>query len=88
MARQRGRLQLEESDMRLTMNMGKMANGLCSRATIEKTEHLVQTPHAAVREEKKRGVEFSAHQMVKAAIERHSARLLQNHTPGYLPLPK
>jgi len=38
MARQGGRVQLEQSDMRLALNMAKMAKGGFSRATVEETQ--------------------------------------------------
>jgi len=85
MARQGGRVQLEQSDMRLALNMAKMAKGGCSRAAVEETQYLIKKPHAEVREEKKRGVDFPGHNKVKAAIARHPAMLHPNQTPGCLP---
>jgi len=85
MARQGGRVQLEQSDMRLAFNMGKMAKKGFSRAAIKKTKYLIKKPHAEVREEKKRGVEFPGHNKVKAAIQRHPAMLRQNQMSGCLP---
>jgi hypothetical protein len=85
MARQGGRVQLEQSDMRLALNMAKMAKGGISRAAIEETQQLIKKPRAEVREEKKRGVEFPGHNKVKAAIERHPAMFRENHTDGCLP---
>jgi hypothetical protein len=84
-AMQGGHVQLEQSHMRLALNMAKMAKGGFSRAAIEETQYLFQKPPAEVREEKKQGAEFPGHKRVKAAIERHPAMLCQNHTPGYLP---
>jgi len=81
MARQGGRIQLEQSDMRLALNMAKMAQGGFSRAAVEETQYLIKKPHAEVREEKKVGVEFPGHNKVKAAIARHPAMLRQNQTP-------
>jgi hypothetical protein len=49
--------------------MAKMAKGGFSRAAIEETQQLIQIPRAEVREEKKWGVEFPGHNMVKAVIE-------------------
>jgi len=69
MARQGGRVQLEQSDMRLALNIAKMARGGCSRAVIEETQQLIKKPCAEVREEKKRGVEFPGDRKVKPAIE-------------------
>jgi len=85
MARQGGRVQLEQSDMRVALNMGKMAKDSISRAAIEETKYLIKKPLAEVREEKKWGVEFPGHKKVKAAIQRHPAMLCQNHTSGCLP---
>ena len=82
MARQGGRVQLEQSDMRLALNMAKMAKGGISRAAIEETQQLIKKPRAEVREEKKQGVEFPGHNKVKAAIQRHPAMLRQNQTSG------
>ena len=68
MARQGGRVQLEQSDMRLALNMAKMAKRGFSLAAIEVTQHLFKKPCAEVREEKKWGVEFAGHRKVKAAV--------------------
>jgi hypothetical protein len=85
MARQGGRVQLEQSDMRLALNMAKMGNGCFSRAAIEETQYLIKIPRAEVQEEKKRGVEFPGHDKVKTAMERHPAIIHQNHTARCLP---
>ena len=69
MARHGGRVQLEQSDMRLALNMAKMAKSGFSRAAIEETQQLIKKPRAEVREEKKRGVEFPWHKKVKDAME-------------------
>jgi len=82
MARQGGRVQLEQSDMRLALNMAKMPNGGISCATIKETKYLIKTPCAEVREEKKRGDEFPGHEKGKAAMEGHPAMLRQSHTAG------
>jgi len=78
MARQRGRVQLEPSDMRLALIMAQMAKGWVSPAAIEETQVLIMKPRAKVREEMKRGVEFPGHRNVRAAIERHPAILGEN----------
>jgi len=85
MARQGGRVQLEQSDMRLVLNMAKMAKEGFSRAAIKETKYLINKPRAEVREEKKQGVEFPGHKKVKAAIQRHPAMLRQNQTSSCLP---
>jgi len=48
MARQGGRVQLEQSNMRLALNMAKMAKGGYSRATIEETQFLMKKTRAEV----------------------------------------
>jgi hypothetical protein len=85
MARQGGRVQLEQSNICLALNMAKMAKGGFSHAVVEETQYLIKKPRAEVREENKRGVAFPGHKKVKAAIARHPAMLCQNHTPGCLP---
>jgi len=85
MARQGGRVQLEQSDMHLALNMANMANEVFSRATIEDIQKRIKTPCAKVWEEKKRGVVFPGHNKVKAAIERHPAMVRENSTVSCLP---
>jgi len=80
--RQGGRVQLEQSDMRLVLNMAKMAKQGFSHAAIEETKYLIKKPRPEVPEEKKQGVEFPGHEKVKAAIQRHPAMLRQNQTSG------
>jgi len=83
-AREVGCVQLEQSDMRLALNMAKLAKGWFLRAAIEEPQYLIKKPRADVREEKKRGVEFPGNNKVKAAIERYQAILRQNQMPGCL----
>jgi hypothetical protein len=85
MARQAGWEQLEQSDMRLALNMVKMANGRFSCIAIVEAQQLIKKPRAEVREEKARGVDFPGHQKVKAAMERHPAMIYKNHTAGCVP---
>jgi len=84
MARQGGRVQLEQSDMRLALIMATMAKGGFSRTAIVETQQLTKKPRVEVREENKRDVEFRGHNLVKAAIERHPAMFRENQTDGYL----
>ena len=44
MARQRGPVQLEQSDMRWALNMAEMAEGGFSRAAIDGTQFLIEKP--------------------------------------------
>jgi hypothetical protein len=44
MARQGGRVQLEQSDMCLALNMGQMTKEGFSRAAIEETKYLKERP--------------------------------------------
>jgi len=85
MARQRGRVQLEQSDMGLALNVAKMPNGGFSRATFKETHQSIKKPRAEVQEEKKRGVEFPGDKNVQAAIERHPAMIRENQMKGCLP---
>jgi len=85
MARQGGRVQLELSDMRLALNMAKMAKEGFPRSATEETKYLTKKQRAEVRKEKKRGVEFPGNNKVKAAIKRHPAMLRQNQMSGCLP---
>jgi len=85
LARQGGRVQLEQSDMRPALNMAKVANQGFSRAAIEETKYLIKKPRAEVREEKTRGVEFPGHNQVRTAIQTHPALLGQIQTSGCLP---
>jgi hypothetical protein len=73
--------------MRLALNMAKMAKGGFSRTAVEEMQYLIKKPHAEVREEKKRGVEFPEHNKVKAAKVGHLGMLRQNQTDGCLPWP-
>jgi len=84
MARQGGRVQLEQSNMSLALNMAKMAKGRFLRTKIGEMQYLMKKPRAEVWEEKKWGVECLGHKKLKAAIERHMAMLCQNQTDGCL----
>ena len=84
-ARQGGRVQLEQSDMRLALNMNKMAKGGFSRATMGETQFLIKQPRAEVRQEKNRGLVFPGLEDVKVAMERHPAMLREHQINGCLP---
>ena len=85
MARQGGRVQLEQSDMRVALNMAKMAKAGGSRSVNKEMNYLIKKSCAEVREGKMLGVEFPGHNKVKSAIQRHLAMLRQNQTSGCLP---
>jgi hypothetical protein len=85
MARRGGRVQLQQSDMRLGLNMAKLAKEGFSRAPMEATKYLIMTPCTEVREEKTLGVVFPGHKMVKASIQRHPAMLRPNQTSFCVP---
>jgi len=57
-ARLGGRVQLVQCDMRLAINMARMAKGGFSHAAIEETQYRMKKLHAEVRDEKKQGVEI------------------------------
>jgi len=85
MARQGGRVQPEQSDLHLALNMAKMAKEGFLHAAIGKTKYLIKQLRTQVREEMKRGVECPGHKKVKTAIQRPTAMLHQKQTSGYLP---
>jgi len=85
MAKQGGRVQLDQSNMHLALNMAKMAKGGFSCAAREETQYPIKKPQAEVREEKKQGVEFPRHKKVKAVMERHLAIIHHNHMDSFLP---
>jgi hypothetical protein len=70
MARQGGRVQLEQSDMRFALNMAKMAQEGYLRPTIEEMQQLIKKPRPKCRKEKKWGFVFPGHDKVKTGIER------------------
>jgi hypothetical protein len=78
MARQGGRVQLKQSDMRLVLNVGKMAKEGFSCSAMKETQFQIKNPHGEVREANKNGSEFPGNIHVKAAIKRHPAMLRQN----------
>jgi len=85
MARQEGGVQVEQSDMRLALNMAKMASGGLLCATMEEMQCLIKNPHAEVRDGRMGGAELPGHRNVTAAIERHPAMPCENQMDGFLP---
>jgi len=85
MAKQGGRVQLEQSNMRLALNMAKMVQGGFLCATIEGTQYLIKKTHTKVWEEKKGGVEIPGNRKVKAVIERHLVMVHENQTDSCHP---
>jgi len=85
MARQGGWVQLEQSNMRLALNLAKIAKGGISHTTIEEEQQLIKKPRAEVQEKKKWGVESPRRNKVKAAIELHPAMVGENQMDGCLP---
>jgi len=86
MARQGRWVPLEQSDMRLALNMAKLAKGWFSLSAMEKMQYGMKSPRTKVRGEKKQGVAIPWHGMVKAAIERRPAMRRQNHTDACHPV--
>jgi len=84
MARQGGRVQLEQCKVRLAMNIAKMAKGGIHGAAIEDMQYLFKKPRAKLRDVMKWVIEFPGEKMLKSAKERHLIMLLQNHTTGRL----
>jgi len=85
MARQGGRVQLEQANLPLALNMATMAKRGFSRARIEDMRYLMKKPWAKVQQEKKQGVECPGDTNMKAAMGRHLAMLWEQQTDGYLP---
>jgi hypothetical protein len=82
MARQWGRVKLEQCDLHLALNMGKMAKRWVSPTAREDSQYVIKNPHTEVPEEKKQGVEFPGNNQVKTEMERHLAMIHQNHMAG------
>jgi len=85
MARQGGRVQLQQSYMRFALNMVTMAQQRLLRAAIKESQHLIKKPRARVREETRRRVAVLGYNKVTAAIERHLVKFRENQTDSCLP---
>jgi len=85
MARQGDWVQLEQSIIRLALNMPKMAKAGFLCTAMAEMEYWMMKCCTEVREERMRGVEFPGHRIVKAMIERHLAMVHQNQMDGCLP---
>jgi len=85
LARQGGRVHLEQSDIHLALNLAKMPERQFSCGAIEETQQLITKHPTQVQERMKREVEFPCHHKVKAAIERHPAMVYKNQTDSCLP---
>jgi len=85
LARQGGRVQLEQSDMHLALNMTTMATDVFSHTATEERQQVIKKLRAEVREEVMQGVVFPGHNKVKAAIQWHPAIVRENQTDGCLP---
>jgi len=75
MARQRGKVQLEQSDMRLALNMVYLDKGGFSCTAMEETHHVIKNSRDEIRKDKKWGAEFRGYKIVKAAMVRQLAVL-------------
>jgi len=78
MARHRGRVQLEQSNMRVHLNMAKMAKVEFSSATKVERQQLFKKAWAEVREEKKHRVDLPRYTKVKATNEIDLAIVQEN----------
>jgi hypothetical protein len=85
LARRGGQVHLEQSDMRLVLNLGKMGKEGFARTAIEDSKYLIKKPHAEVREKKTRRFDFPGHKQVKGVIQSHPAMLRHNQMSGGLP---
>jgi len=84
MATQGGWVQLDQSYMRLDLNMTNMTEDGFSCTAIEDTQYLIKKSLAKVQEEKQLVVLFPVNKSLKAATERQAAMLHQSHTAGCL----
>jgi len=82
MARQGCRAQLEQSDIRLGLNMAIMPKEKISCTAIEETQQQIKEPPAKVRKEKKQGVVFPGHNKGNPVMERHPAMVRENQMDG------
>ena len=78
MERGGGRVQLDQSDMHLALNMAKIAKEGFSCAPMKETKQLITKPRAEVQDQKTGGVVSARHNKVKAEIERHPAMVYKN----------
>jgi len=85
MAREGGRVELQQSELRAALNIDKMAQWWFSCTTKEETQHLIKKPWAKYQAERMQGVVFPGHDKVRAAIERHLAMDHENRTDGFHP---
>jgi len=82
-ARSGGRVQLEQSNMRLALNIATMAKGGLLGTAIEKTQTMINKPRTEVRDVMKWGVQFPGHRQLKTAIESYLAMVHEKVSDGY-----
>jgi hypothetical protein len=82
MARHGGQILLDQSDMRLSLNMAKLAQDRNLHSTIEEARYLIEKAHTEASDETMCGVMFCGLTKVNAVMERHCDMLLQNHMEG------
>jgi hypothetical protein len=85
MCKQAGRVQLEQSDLRLAMNTIDKSNFGLTPANINETLEIIRKPRAELREEKRRGVQFEGHKNVKSVLQVHPAMNKAKQLTGCLP---
>lgn len=84
MCKQAGRVQLEQSDLRLAINtIDKAINGL-TWTNCQETVNIIRKPRAELREEKRKGITFEGHKSVKAVLGTHPAMVYENQGRGCL----
>jgi hypothetical protein len=79
-----GWVQLDQSDIRLALNMAQMAIGGFLCHAIEETQQLLKKPCADVQEEMMCGVVCPGYNKVKAVIGRHPALVCETETDSSL----
>jgi len=84
MARQEGRVQLQQSGMRLACSTAKMAKEGFSGTAIEEMQYLIKKLCTKVRDDKEQSVNYPGHHKAEAAIQSRMAMLRQHHIAGFL----
>jgi len=85
--RQGSRLQLEQFDMRLRLNIATEAKGEYLHGILEEWQYLINKPHGKVYWEKKWEVEIPGNKQGKVGMKRKPAMVHKNQTAGWLPCP-
>jgi len=84
LARQGGRIQLEQSNMLLAWNMAKLGDGGFLYTAMEEIQYLITRPHGEAQEVRKGGVKSPGHGEMKSATEKHPPMVCENQIDSCL----